>query len=117
MKYGEDHCGIYMIINRTNGKVYIGQSRRMFFRKREHFDALKKHKHPNKDMQKDFNCKHIFEWHIVEYCNIEQLNEREKYWIDYYNSIEKGYNQTWVPYQRKPIKVAVKKPKKYHKTR
>ncbi len=33
---------------------------------------------------------HIFE--VIEECNIELLNERERYWQDYYNVLENGLN-------------------------
>lgn len=35
-----------------------------------------------------------FVFEIVEECDIDQLNEREKYWINYYNSFNHGYNLT-----------------------
>lgn len=31
---------------------------------------------------------------IIEECPPEILNEKEKYWIKYYNSYKKGYNAT-----------------------
>jgi hypothetical protein len=36
----------------------------------------------------------IFE--VIEECPLEQkkLDERERYWIEYYNSYEEGYNST-----------------------
>ena len=53
-------------------------------------------------MQKDWKKNSRgFRWDVVEYCGIAELNEREKYWIDKYNSIEEGYNQGWVPFKRK----------------
>lgn len=35
-----------------------------------------------------------FTFEIVELCSRDQLNEREQYWIQYYNSYLKGYNET-----------------------
>lgn len=39
----------------------------------------------------------INNFHIIEIeeCNNDNLNEREKYWIKYYNSVENGYNATY----------------------
>ena len=34
----------------------------------------------------------IFE--VLELCELEQLNERERYWIKHYNTYEQGYNLT-----------------------
>lgn len=31
---------------------------------------------------------------LLEECDRALLNEREKYWIQYYNSFENGYNST-----------------------
>lgn len=109
--------GIYKITNLSNGKIYIGQSQNMFIRRTEHWTALRRNAHPNKEMQKDWN-KNNRSWRfdVVEYCSIDKLNEREKYWIEKLNTIEKGYNQGWVPYKRKNKK-ALKKIKGYHKTR
>lgn len=45
--------GIYKITNMLNGKVYVGQSKNIFVRKRQHFDALRAGHHENKAMQHD----------------------------------------------------------------
>jgi hypothetical protein len=34
-------------------------------------------------------------WEIIEEIPNDQLNEREKYWIEYYNTKENGYNCTY----------------------
>lgn len=38
--------------------------------------------------------KHNFKIEIIEEVNIKQLDKREQYWIDYYQSYTKGYNAT-----------------------
>ena len=37
-----------------------------------------------------------FKFEILEECSVEKLNERERFWIKYYesNDIDKGYNLT-----------------------
>lgn len=35
-----------------------------------------------------------FDFEIIEECPIEKLNERETYWIHYYDTIKNGYNIT-----------------------
>ena len=47
--------GIYKITNQLNGKIYVGQSKNVYARKVEHFAALRRNKHPNQLMQKDWN--------------------------------------------------------------
>ena len=110
--------GIYKITNLTNGRVYIGQSKNVYLRRKQHFVALRNGNHENKLMQQDWNTNNRgFRWDIVELCPISELNNREKYWIDYFNSIEQGYNAGWVPYKRKVKKSPQRKQKHYHKTR
>lgn len=111
--------GIYKITNVKNGKIYIGQSQNIYLRKKQHFTALYAHRHENTKMQKDWNKdSHGFRWDVVEYCSISKLNEREKYWIDYYDSINCGYNEGWVPYKRKTKRVKNRrKPTKFHSDR
>lgn len=92
--------GIYKIVNLKNNKVYVGQSKNIFLRRVQHFHALNKGTHPNKELQKDWTAQrgHYFRWEEIELCSLDKLNEREKYWIDQYDSIKKGYNQGWTPY-------------------
>ena len=46
-------AGIYKITNNITGKVYVGQSQNVYEREIEHFSALRRGKHPNKQMQHD----------------------------------------------------------------
>lgn len=110
--------GIYKIENNLNGKIYIGQTQNVFKRRAEHFIALRRGRHPNQEMQRDWNLNNRgFRFDVVEYCALTQLNEREKYWIDKFNSMApRGYNLDWVPYKRKK-KTTGYKQKRYHKTR
>ncbi len=97
--------GIYKITNTLNNKVYIGQSKNVYERRTEHFVALRRNRHPNKEMQRDWNKDNRgFRFDIIELTSLNKLNEREKYWIDFYNSTKTGYNQGWVPYKRKEKK-------------
>lgn len=92
--------GIYKITNLVNNKVYIGKSTQIEKRKYQHFyDAfydnpsnrnynMTVHKAIRKYGKKNFN------FEIIEFCDINQLNEREQYWIKYYNSKCYGYNDS-----------------------
>lgn len=108
--------GIYKITNNANKRVYIGQSQNVYIRRKQHWAELKSGKHPNKMMQIDWKTNYrSFRFDVVEWCSIEELNDREKYWIEYYNSIETGYNQGWVPFKRKEPKQTKSKPRRYGK--
>lgn len=48
-------CGVYALRCDANGKMYIGSSTNMDRRIHEHMAALRFGRHPNPDMQADFN--------------------------------------------------------------
>lgn len=96
-------CGIYRIAF-GNGKNYIGQSVAMEYRFREHYRASHPEKYAHKN-DRDINLPvhramakyehslgYFFE--ILEKCPQEELDDREKYWIQYFHSsiYENGYN-------------------------
>lgn len=87
---------IYIITNTENDKVYIGQTARdIESRFHEHkWEArnLRHNSHLHKAMAKYGIDK--FSIKILEEPLIEQLDEREKYWIKEYNSVKNGYNMT-----------------------
>lgn len=82
--------GIYKITNQINGKMYIGQSVHIERRWQEHCrpstasvisKAIKKYGVQN------------FTFDIIEECEEKDLNKRESYWINEYQSlIPNGYN-------------------------
>ena len=91
-------CGIYIIKNKINDLVYVGQSVNISVRWSAHKRASKNLSQPgnNTDIHKAMNKLGIdnFYCEILELCSFEQLSEKEKYWILYYNSYNKGYNMT-----------------------
>ena len=88
--------GIYAIRNLQNGKMYIGQSINIYGRWKEHLKNLRDNSHYAKYLQHSFNKygENGFIYGVIEYCSKEELNEREYYWINYYNTFNEGYNQT-----------------------
>jgi len=81
--------GIYKITS-PSGKIYIGQS--VDIQKRfKHYKQLHNCKNQIKlynSFQKYSSENHEFK--IIEECILKQLNERERYWQDYYNTIDKN---------------------------
>ena len=86
--------GIYYIKNLINNKYYIGKSKDILHRFSQHKYYLNNNNHINKHLQNSWNKYGIesFEFSILEECEEALLNEREKYWIEYFNSFENGYN-------------------------
>lgn len=89
-------CGIYCIENIDTNKKYIGQSRNVYKRWIDHKYALARNIHDNDYLQKAWNKygEDRFVFYIVEECLIEQLNDKEVYYIDFFKSFDKkhGYN-------------------------
>lgn len=90
--------GIYKITNMINGKSYIGQSVDIHRRWRmEIADSNNVNNHSyDYPLMKAFRKYGIdnFKFEIIEECNNEELNQRETYWIDYFDTFFHGYNQT-----------------------
>ena len=83
-------CGIYKITSPSN-KIYIGQSKDIERRFKGYQNTLiKKQIKLYNSFQKYEVKNHKFE--IIEECEFEQLNIRERYWQDFYNCIENGLN-------------------------
>lgn len=91
-------CGIYKIENKLNKKVYIGQSLNIEERWKAHRVAGQNINHKYKDypLYKDMHQYKIenFIFSIVEECSKNELDDKEIYWIKYYDSFYNGYNQT-----------------------
>lgn len=91
--------GIYKITNQINQKVYIGQAQDIQRRWRNHRRDAKNCTDPKnlknplyQDIRKYGINNFIFE--IIEICSLEELNDKERYWISYYDSFHNGYNRT-----------------------
>ena len=86
---------IYKIQHKENKKIYIGQtSVSLKYRLQKHREAAKTGtSHFYKAIRK-YGWE-AFEIQIVEdNISLELINEREKYWIAYYDSYKNGYNST-----------------------
>ena len=89
--------GIYIITNKVNGKVYIGQSKQLNQRYSGHLYRINRKEHHNEILQRAFDKYGAdnFEYNILEEIIDERLlNEREKYWIDFHGGLnsDKLYN-------------------------
>lgn len=93
-----DICGIYKIENLVNGKIYIGQSKHIKQRWSEHKKELRRNNHGNDYLQRAWNKygEENFKHTVIEECSEDELDEREIYYINLYNSFESdiGYNLT-----------------------
>lgn len=86
---------IYIIKNIVNDKVYVGQTKvSLKLRFQNHLSAVRNGKDYiiGKAIRKYGEDKFYIE--LLEECTVEELNEREKYWIAFFNSTDNrsGYN-------------------------
>lgn len=96
--------GIYKITN-PEGLVYVGQSKRLKNRFKDY------NKNNYKGQRKIFESinkygiqKHTFE--IIEECSIFDLNEKERFWQEFYDSVENGLNCQFVETKSKSKKLS-----------
>lgn len=95
-------CGIYMIQNKVNGKIYIGQAVDIEKRWQRHKAELRGNYHVNKHLQNAWNKdgEDNFEFTIICECDESQLNTMEEYYIfelmsyDYRVGYNKNYGGT-----------------------
>ena len=91
----KDVCGIYKITNQKNNLSYIGKAGNVRNRWNEHckhglgIDTPQNNK-LYKAMLKDGLENFTFE--LVEACLSEELDDKERYYIELYNSVDFGYN-------------------------
>ena len=96
----DENCGIYLIKNNENSKVYVGSSCNFKVRKATHLRELAKNIHHSSHLQHSYNKygKKRFSIGIIEPVdNIENLVEREQYWIDAIHSCNMSYGYNMSP--------------------
>ncbi len=76
--------GIYQLRNIVNNKLYIGSSKHLSIRKKEHFSALSNNQHRNSHLQNAWNKYggESFVFQVLEECEKDQLLKREQYYLD-----------------------------------
>jgi len=86
--------GVYMIINKIDGKRYVGSTGDFKVRWTQHLWELCKKTHHCRYLQNAFNKygKENFEFIIIELVeDLDQLIPREQYWKDFYKSYDPKY--------------------------
>ena len=88
---------IYKIENLKNNKKYIGLTNNIIRRKTRHFTDLRRNKHNNSFLQKEFNIygEENFSFNIEFEGDVsyEEISKKEKEYITLYDSYKNGYNQ------------------------
>ena len=89
-----NNSGIYAIVNLVNGKRYVGQTYDLHHRWIRHKSYLKNNTNHNRHLQAAWNKygEENFKYEVLEKCDFDLLDEREIYWINYYDCLNNGYN-------------------------
>lgn len=93
----EDKSGIYKITNIEDGKSYIGKSTNIKKRLQDHFkSSVGITNIADQAIHHAILKQGIWNWMIepIIYCDKDQLNEMEKYYIEFFKTQEYGYNKT-----------------------
>jgi len=79
-----------------NGKVYIGLTTKGLKHRVSNHERTSKVTNRNNKLYNAMRKygKNNFIWNELEYCNESELEERERFWINYFNSYHIGYNST-----------------------
>ena len=88
--------GIYSIKNNITGRIYIGSSNDILKRIKQHFNNLRKNKHPNKLLQNSFN-KHLessFNYEILQICD-ENITQDEILQIEQFYINKHDFNKLY----------------------
>ena len=87
---------IYKAENILNNKIYIGQTTKTLEkRKQAHLNKVKNGSQFYFHSAIRYHGEDNFVWSIIDTANsIQELNEKENYWIEYYKSYKYGYNCT-----------------------
>ena len=92
---GKEFCGIYRITNLKTNEAYIGKSTNIKTRWQNHcktaigLDGVARTKIHS--AMKEYGIDN-FSFEVLEKCTKENYSEREKYWINFYETNVYGYN-------------------------
>lgn len=78
--------GVYKILNKVNGKIYIGSSINLNKRELYHLWELRIKNHSNEYLQRSFikYGKDSFSFEIIDHCIPEKCIDREQFYINWY---------------------------------
>jgi group I intron endonuclease len=83
-----DKTGVYEILNKANGKCYVGSTANSFYKRwRDHRKNLRRGTHTSTAMQNAYNKygEDNLEFKIIEICDRTKCIEREQFYFDTLN--------------------------------
>lgn len=94
MSPGNHISGIYKITNAQTKESYIGSSKNVYSRLYDHMVDLARGYHINKLMQLSWNehGAQAFTFSVLEEVTVDNLTDREVFWIKKMRAVEDGFN-------------------------
>lgn len=90
-------CYIYCIVNKVNGKKYVGKTSNTIEKRfRQHINDSKRiycEKRPLYSAMRKYGTDNFYVY-LLEQCDKEHLSERETFWINKLETLKNGYNAT-----------------------
>ncbi len=90
------NCGVYRILHRESGKVYIGSSTNLKVRLADHKNKLRQNRHVNSYLQNAYNKygEDAFDFQVILICDPVNNIMYEQKFMDFYKCYEEdfGYN-------------------------
>ena len=86
-----DAVGVYILCNKNNGKHYVGQAKRLYFRVNQHFTGK-----GNPDVYRDYEKGDEFLIKMIKLTEsgYDDIDKLEKDKIEEYQAYYRGYNKT-----------------------
>lgn len=81
MEHDNPRSGIYQILNTVNNKRYIGSSKKLYYRLKQHLSKLRKNKHHSQHLQNAWNQ------YGEQAFRIESLIECEEKDLEFYENL------------------------------
>jgi group I intron endonuclease len=86
--------GIYVILHKKSGMIYIGQAQNIRKRWKDHRAGLNTNHHHNSHLQSAWNKygASAFQFKILERCSVDRLDEREQHYLNIHMPKKTCYN-------------------------
>lgn len=88
---------IYKIYNNLDDMIYIGQTNQtLLMRFKQHLREYKESRYARRKLHQHFDLigSKNFNIELIEEAPLKELNIKEKYWIEYFDSFNNGLNGT-----------------------
>lgn len=88
----EKDCGVYAFRCLSDGRFYVGSSKRIQSRRRDHISKAKNGctNYFHRNFREIGESQFVFG--VLEYCSEEGRFLREKFWVEKLNAVESGFN-------------------------